>query len=192
MNIFSDFGKFFETRLEEFLQNNPHLELQAILEQLREQEEDTKRLISQSQLEEQRLQAEILNVAQDIQVWHSRIEKAKSLGRMDLANAATEREASLLRQGNKLWGQMEGAKKRILQAEELLQQIQQRKQEVSKKATEAEINKNKSSANSSWDMGWQEGINYANYTRVTDPLEAKFQNLEIEDELNVLKRNLKK
>ena len=192
MNIFSDFGKFFETRLEEFLQNNPHLELQAILEQLREQEEDTKRLISQSQLEEQRLQAEILNVAQDIQVWHSRIEKAKSVGRMDLANAAAEREASLLRQGNKLWGQMEGAKKRILQAKELLQQIQQRKQEVSKKATEAEINKNKSSANSSWDMGWQEGINYANYTRVTDPLEAKFQNLEIEDELNVLKRNLKK
>ena len=39
MNLFSDLGKFLETRLEEFLQSNPNLELQYLLEQLQEQEQ---------------------------------------------------------------------------------------------------------------------------------------------------------
>ena len=45
MGLFDDLSRFLETRLEEFLKNNPHLELEAILEQLRQQEQDTSRLI---------------------------------------------------------------------------------------------------------------------------------------------------
>jgi len=37
VGLFDDFSRFLESRLEEFLRNNPHLEL-ALLEQLREQE----------------------------------------------------------------------------------------------------------------------------------------------------------
>ncbi|MGK7915065.1 MAG: TIGR04376 family protein, partial [Prochloraceae cyanobacterium] len=51
MGLFEDFSHFLETRLDEFLRNNPHLELQAILEQLQEQEQDTLKLISQLQLQ---------------------------------------------------------------------------------------------------------------------------------------------
>ncbi|MGL4503833.1 MAG: TIGR04376 family protein, partial [Planktothrix sp.] len=47
MGLFEDFSRFFETRLDEFLKDNPHLELQALEEQLREQEEDTLRLIAE-------------------------------------------------------------------------------------------------------------------------------------------------
>ena len=35
MGLFDDLSRFLENRLEEFLRNNPHLELEALLEQLR-------------------------------------------------------------------------------------------------------------------------------------------------------------
>jgi uncharacterized protein (TIGR04376 family) len=104
MGLFDDFSRFLESRLDEFLQNNPHLELQAIEEQLLEQEQDTIKLIAQLQLQEKNLQDEILSIAQEIQTWHSRISTARASGREDLANAAQEREAALLRQGNQRWG----------------------------------------------------------------------------------------
>lgn len=54
MGLFDDINQFLEERLDEFLQNNPHLELQALEEQLREQEQDTTKLISRLQLEEKK------------------------------------------------------------------------------------------------------------------------------------------
>ena len=113
MGLFEDLNRFLENRLDEFLRNNPHLELQALEEQLREQEEDTLKLIADLQLQQKRLQDEILAVAQEIQRWHERVNKAQSKGRPDLAQAAQQREAALLHQGNQLWGKMEGVKQRI-------------------------------------------------------------------------------
>lgn len=190
MSIFDDFNKFLEDRLDEFLRNNPHLEIQALEEQLTEQEQDTLRLIAELQLQEKRLQDEILSVAQDIQTWHARVNKAKALNRLDLANAAQEREAALLRKGNQLWGQMEGAKKRIIQAKDLLRQIQQRIKEVKAKAAEMKNVKAKSQATSNWDTsGWNQGANYRSYTGVVDPLDQQFRDLEVNDELENMKRN---
>lgn len=189
MGLFEDFSRFLETRLEEFLQKNPHLELQAILEQLQEQERDTLRLITELEKEKKRLESEILSLGKDIQTWHARIEKAKAAGRLDLVQAAQEREAALLRQGNQLWGQMEGTKKRIIKAQELFRQIQKRKQEVQAKAAAAKAAKVNNSSN--WDTaGWNQGINYQNYSRTADPLEQKFQRWELEEELERMKRNL--
>ena len=54
MGLFEDLSQFLETRLEEFLAAHPHLELQAIEEQLREQEEDTLRLIANLQAQEKK------------------------------------------------------------------------------------------------------------------------------------------
>lgn len=107
MGLFDDFNRFLESRLEEFLRNNPHLELEALLEQLREQEEDTLKLIADLQLQEKYSQDEILATAQEIQRWHIRVEKAKTAGRQDLVQPAQEREAALLREGNQRWGQMQ-------------------------------------------------------------------------------------
>jgi len=196
MSIFDDFNKFLEDRLDEFLRNNPHLELQALEEQLREQEQDTLRLIAELQLQEKRLQDEILTVAQEIQTWHARVNKAKALNRLDLANAAQEREAALLRKGNQLWGQMEGAKKRIIQAKDLLRQIQQRIKEVQIKAAEMKNVKAKSQTNSNynWDTsGWNQGANYHSSSGgVFDPLDQQFRDLEVNDELDQMKRNTTK
>jgi uncharacterized protein (TIGR04376 family) len=192
MGIFDDFSRFLETRLEEFLRNNPHLELQALVEQLKEQEQDTRSLIRELEGQKKRLEDEILALAQDIQTWHARIEKAKKAQRLDLAQAAQEREAALLRQGNQVWGQMEGVKKRLIQSQELLQQIQQRQKEVQIKAEQLKTEQAKTAqttANSDT-VGWNQGANYRTYNRSADPLEATFHDWELEDELQEMKRNL--
>ena len=193
MGLFDDVNRFFEDRLDEFLRNNPHLELQALEEQLREQEEDTLRLIATLQLEEKRLQDEILKLAKDIQLWHGRIEKAKAAGRVDLAQAAQEREAALLRQGNQRWGQMEGVKQRLTKAKELLHQFQQKRKEVQNKAAQAKAAQaNTQTKSSSQTSGWNQAYNYSNFNLGNDPLDQKFQDLETEEELARMKRNLGK
>ncbi len=190
MGLFDDLSRFLESRLEEFLRNNPHLELQALLEQLREQEEDTMKLIADLQLQEKRSQDEILSTAQEIQRWHNRIEKAKAANRQDLVTPAQAREATLLREGNQRWGQMQGLKERLEQAKALLVKIQQRRQEVQAKAAEAQTARTKEQAQQRLETpGWNQRIPA---TGKADDLEDKFQRWETQDELEKLKRNLGK
>jgi uncharacterized protein (TIGR04376 family) len=190
VGLIDDLNRFLENRLEEFIRNNPHLELQALEEQLQEQEEDTLRLIADLQRQQKALQDEILSIAQDIQRWHERIGKAKSAGRQDLAQAAQEREAALLRQGNQRWGQMAGLKERITKAQELQRQIQVRRQEVRVKATEVQATRASSQAQQrSETSGWNQSSNRNIYSGA-DALEEKFRRWEMDDELEQLKRNM--
>jgi uncharacterized protein (TIGR04376 family) len=189
MGLFDDFSRFLETRLEEFLRSNPHLELQAIEEQLKEQEEDTLRLILEIQKQEKQLQAEILSAAQEIQRWNDRANKAKAANRLDLAQAAQERQAALLRQGNQRWGQMQGCKERIENAKELYRQIRVRRREVGAKAAEA-ATRASTKTEQNWDTkGWNQTSNYSSFN-AADPLEQKFQNWEADEELDRMKRNI--
>jgi uncharacterized protein (TIGR04376 family) len=198
VGLFEDFSRFLEDRLEEFLRNNPHLELQAIEEQLREQEQDTKQMVADLERQQKQLQDEILAIAQDIQRWHARVDKAQSHGREDLAQAAQEREAALLRQGNQRWGQMEGVKQRIIKSQELLRQIQTRRQEVRTKAKEVEAARASAEAQSqvsggdasrSQTVGWNQSGSYSAFAGA-DPLEAKFKRWELDEELNEMKRQM--
>ena len=189
MGLFDDFSQFLETRLEEFLRENPHLELQALEEQLREQQEDTLRLIADLQRQEKRLQDEILTIAKDIQRWHERVTKAKAANRPDLAQAAEEREAALLRQGNQRWGQMQGIKQRIEQSKALYQQVKQRLQEVKTKAAQVQAEQNRRAQTSSWETSsWNPTANYTTFSATGDSLEQQFQRWEAEEELEELKR----
>ena len=191
MGLFDDINNFLEDRLDEFLRNNPHLELQAIEEQLLEQEQDTRKLISKLQLEEKSLQDRILEIANNIQTWHSRIDKAEKAKRPDLANAAREREAELLRQGNQIWGQMEGVKQRAVKAKELLVQVKQKREEVKAQSAQAKnYAPGASSQYSSDTVGWDRGANFSSNTRSADPLEAEFQQWEVDEELERIKKNM--
>ncbi|OYE01545.1 TIGR04376 family protein [Nostoc sp. 'Peltigera membranacea cyanobiont' 232] len=191
MGLFDDLSRFLENRLEEFLRNNPHLELEALLEQLREQEEDTLKLIADLQLQEKRSQEEILSTAQEIQRWHIRVQKAKNADREDLATAAGEREAALLREGNQRWGHMQGLKERINQSQELLHKIQQRRQEVQAKAAVAQTAREQAQTQQRFETsGWSNKT--SNYSSGFDDLEDKFRSWETQDELEQMKRNLGK
>lgn len=187
VGLFDDLSRFLENRLEEFLRSNPHLEL----EQLREQEEDTLKLIADLQLQEKRSQEEILSTAQEIQRWHIRVQKAKNAGREDLAVKAQEREAALLRQGNQQWGQMQGLKERISQAQDLLKKVQQRRQEVQTKATEAQTARVKAQAQQRIETaGWSNQSR--SYSSGNDPLEETFRRWETEAELEEMKRKMRR
>ncbi|NEU75912.1 TIGR04376 family protein [Hassallia byssoidea VB512170] len=191
MGLFDDLSRFLENRLEEFLRNNPHLELEALLEQLREQEADTLKLIADLQVQEKRSQDDILSTAQEIQRWHIRVQKAQSANRQDLAAAAQEREAALLREGNQRWGQMQGLKERITQSKELLRKIQVRRQEVQTKAAEAQDLRAKAQTQQRFETnGWSNKS--SSYSNTFDDLEEKFLRWETQDELEQMKRNMKK
>ncbi|MBW4683563.1 MAG: TIGR04376 family protein [Komarekiella atlantica HA4396-MV6] len=190
MGLFDDLSRFLENRLEEFLRSNPHLELEALLEQLREQEEDTLKLVADLKLQEKRSQEDILATAQEIQRWHIRVQKAKDANRQDLATPAQEREAALLREGNQRWGQMQGLKERITQSQELLRKIQQRRQEVQAKAAEAQTVRAQAQTQQRLETnGWSnQTSSYSSF----DDLEDKFRRWETQDELEQMKRNMGK
>jgi uncharacterized protein (TIGR04376 family) len=176
---------FLETRLEEYLKENPQWELEALAEQLQEQQEDTLKLIYQLQVEEKNLQQEILNLAEEIQTWHRRVSIAKNAGDLDLAKAAEAKEAGLLHKGNQVWGKMTGAKNRIEQAKNLYKQVQNRRKEVLielQKVKQYQVN-----TNSYYD--WSSDSKYGKYGTENDILEQKFKQLEIDQELEQLKRN---
>ncbi len=52
MGLFEDLSRFLEDRLDEFLRENPHLELQALEDKLRDQEEEALRLLADLRLRE--------------------------------------------------------------------------------------------------------------------------------------------
>ncbi len=196
MGLLDDLNQFLEDRLEEFLRNNPHLELQALLEQLREQEKDTIRLILDLQNQEQQLQEDILRVAKEIQIWHDRASKAKSVGRLDLAQSADTREAELLREGNQRWGQMQGCRDRIQQTRELQKQIQQRSAEVQVKVKAAQAQREATrevdrEVNQTAKPNWSDtSSNNSSSSPNAAQLDAKFEKWEMEMELEEMKRNL--
>lgn len=192
MGLFEDLSRFLENRLDEFLKANPHLELMALEEQLRGQEEDTINLLGDLKRRQQQLEDSILSTAQEIQRWHERIRQAEAAHRPDLAQPAKAREAALLRQGNHLWGQMQGIKNRLEQTRELQRQIHDRRRELKVKMAAAEANRTTATAASQSDQtaGWQQTA-YAQFNQPVDPLEETFQRWETEEELEALKRQMR-
>ncbi len=192
MGLFDDFSRFLEDRLDEFLRNNPQLELQALEEKLYEQEQETRRLLVDLRQREKQVESEILSTAQEIQRWHGRIEKAKAANRVDLAEPAQAHEASLLREGNQKWGQMEILKERIKQTEELQRKIQTRRQEVQVELKQAQTQTVRpDQTDQRWaSSGWNQSFSYTD--KASDPLEQQFQKWETQQELEQMKRQMGK
>ncbi|MEN9224529.1 MAG: TIGR04376 family protein [Thermostichus sp. HHBFW_bins_43] len=183
MGLIDDLIRFLETRLEEFLKAHPEIELQALDEQLRQQESDTLRLLQESRTQEQALQKSILSLGEEIKTWHFRIEKARRANRPDLAQGAQRREADLLQKGSQLWSQMKGLKEKIQQMEGLLPQIRQRRQEVKAKLQEVKAAQAKSASRNDFGFG-----GWAKPSDAWDDLEKQFHQLEVEEELRKLRQ----
>lgn len=197
MGLFEDLSKFLETRLDEFLRANPHLELMGLEDQLRGQEQDVIRLLGDLKRREQQLKDQILATAQEIQKWHGRLTKAKAANRPDLVAMAEEREANLLRQGNQYWGQMQGVTTQIDQTRILQQQIHDRRRELKAKMAQLEAERaaqrtaERSAQNTShWETGWYQPPMPGTSRASADPVEDRFQRWEAEQELEDLKRQM--
>jgi uncharacterized protein (TIGR04376 family) len=195
MGLIDDITRFLETRLEEYIRSNPQMELQVLEDQLRGQAEEVAKLIVGFEVQEKGHQDQILAIAEEIKLWHSRALKAEAAGRKDLANGAKEREASFLRQGNQVWAQMELVKQRRTQTLELQSQIQVRRKEVQAKITEAA--KAAKSAPQPQASPANPAFNWENlYTPRSassfDDLDNKFKQWEMDEDLEQLKRRMGK
>ena len=192
MGLFEDLSRFLENRLDEFLKANPHLELMALEEQLRGQEEDAINLLGTLKRRQQQLEDSILETAQEIQRWHERIRKAQTANREDLAQPAQAREAALLREGNHLWGQMQGVKEQMEKTRQLQRQIHDRRRELKVKIAAEEANQAAAAATRRDEptAGWQQSMHHS-FNQPLDPLEETFQRWETEAELEDLKRQMK-
>ncbi|MDJ1182773.1 TIGR04376 family protein [Roseofilum casamattae] len=188
MGLFDDVSRFLEERLDEFLRKHPQLELSILEDQINEQQEDTLRLIVDLQRQEKQAQEEIMATAQEIQRWHTWVQKATAKGRPDLAQAAQERENSLLHKGNQLWGKMQGCKQRIAKAKELYQELKKRKEEIQARA--AQVKEQASQSASDSPPGWRTG--YTPSGSSADPLEEEFQRWEAQRELEDMKEQMGK
>lgn len=187
MSIFDDFSRFLETRLDEFLKAHPHLEMMALEEQLRGQEEDAIATLATLKRRETELETAVLETAQDIKRWHERIAKAEAAKRVDLVKPAKEREATLLRQGNHLWGQMKSVKARLAETQQLRQRIQVKRQEVKAQMAATQTTTQAPPSDSST-AGWHNSPFRS--SQPLDPLEESFQRWETEAELEDLKRRM--
>jgi uncharacterized protein (TIGR04376 family) len=186
MGLFDDMKRFLETQLDDFMSKNPHLQIQVMEEQLQQQAADTMNLLVDLRLQEKQIQAEVLTTAQEIKNWHERVAKATAAGKQDLAAAAQERVDFLLRQGNQLWGKMQGIKDRTTQGTKLLADIKLRRQELAVKAAAVQTTSNHNAA-------WQAPVtplgNQKTRLDANDPLDAQFLRWEAEEELNAMKKN---
>jgi uncharacterized protein (TIGR04376 family) len=188
MGLFDDVSQFLEKRIDEFLKNNPHLELQALDDKLRDQAKETDRLLAELMASEQRNQTQILATAQDVKRWDDRINKAKAANRQDLVGPAQNHLAGLIREGNQLWGQMELIKDRIKQTQDLAQKIKVRRQEVQQNLQEAQEAQRSAKTQAS-SSSWADTVIAADNRN--DPLEKQFARWEADEELQRMKRNVK-
>lgn len=194
MGVFEDMSRFLEERLDEFLKTHPDLELQVLDDQLREQAEEIQRTLRQLTGEEQQAQQNILKTAEEVQRWHARIAKAEQASRPDLAQAAREREAAFLRQGNQQWAQMSLAQQQIQQVKTLAEQIQGRRQDLQAKIRQQAQKQaqTKTTQSPPTPQAWKETKASSNKPLFEglDPLEARFKTWEMEEELEALKRKM--
>ncbi len=181
MGLWDELSKFLETRLDEFLAGHPDLQLEVLAQKLEEQQEEAKRLLNRSRAEQKELDQKIMNMAQEIQKWHLRVEKAEAAGRFDLKDGALAREAELLREGNLLWGKREAIQAQIPQSEELLRKIHTRRQEVQEKLKKMKEQKQTTPPPPSW----RTPPRYE-----PDAIAAAFDRWETEEELEKLKREM--
>jgi uncharacterized protein (TIGR04376 family) len=195
MGMFDDVSKFLENRIDEFLKSNPHLELQALDEKMREQELETTRLVGDLQGRQKQVEAQILETAQDVKRWHDRIMKAKAAGRLDLVEPAQAHEADLIRQGNQLWGHMEILADRLKQTQQVREKIQAQRQALLIKLNQAKADRaaaqvqaaqtaTTTSATSAWSSGY--------IPKPMDPLEEQFAKWEANEEIQRMKREMGK
>jgi len=192
MSIFENFTTFLESKLDEFLQSNPELNLTILAQEVKQEKQDTLKLINQLETRQKKLETDILRLVQDIKLWCERIEKAEKANRIDLVTEAEQRKNLLLSQGNLAWQEMETVKFQIANSKQKMINIEEKEREINFKIQELERTKNQTNyySQSSAKSANSTSNNYASFNNVNDDLERKFRDWEVSLELDEMKKNM--
>ncbi len=186
MSIFENFTTFLESKLDEFLQSNPQLNLAILAQEVKQEKQDTLRLINQLETRQKKLETDILRLVQDIKLWCERIEKAKKANRIDLLTEAEQRKTLLLSQGNFAWQEMETVKSQIANSKQKMINIEEKEREINLKIQELE----KTQSQTNYYSQTSSNSPYSNFNNINDDLERKFRDWEVSMELDEMKKNM--
>ena len=117
-----------DARLSAFLRNNPGQDNLFSEQHLKDRAGALQRQRQQLQGEAKQQRQQLLQLAEDVRAWRSRVERARAAGAADLAARADEHLTSLMNQGRALWADLERLGRRFTEVERQLKDLQQQQQ----------------------------------------------------------------
>ena len=96
-----------EERLDAFLRSNPDQDRLLQEQHLQDRQSDLCRRRDQMQLQARDLRRQLLSLAEQVQAWGARSDKAHDAGADDLAQRAKDHVSTLMNQGRVLWTELD-------------------------------------------------------------------------------------
>ena len=124
-----------EERLEQFLRSNPSQDQLLREQHLQDRQRDLHNRRGQQQLQARELRRQLLTLAEQVQAWTKRGEKARGAGALELAHRADQHVVALMQQGRELWEEFEALGLQFAELEEQLNSLKtQEKQSSSRRS----------------------------------------------------------
>ena len=125
-----------DARLSAFLRNNPVQEHLFSEQHLKERAGALQRQRQQLQSEAKQQRQQLLQLAEHVRAWRSRVDRARGAGAADLAVRAEQHLTSLMNQGRALWADLEDLGRRFNEVEQQLKELHQQQQTPSPSSLE--------------------------------------------------------
>ena len=120
-----------EERLEQFLRSNPSQDQLLQEQHLQDRQRDLHNRRGQQQLQARELRRQLLTLAEQVQAWTKRSEKARGAGALELAQRADQHVVGLMQQGRELWNEFEALGLQFAELEEQLNSLKSQGQQSS-------------------------------------------------------------
>ena len=120
-----------EERLEQFLSSNPSQDQLLRQQHLQDRQRDLQNRRGHQQLQAKDLRRQLLTLAEQVQAWTNRGEKARKVGALELAQRADQHVVGLTQQGRKLWEEFEALGLQFAEIEEQLNSLKTQEQQSS-------------------------------------------------------------
>ncbi|QNJ30552.1 hypothetical protein SynPROS91_00122 [Synechococcus sp. PROS-9-1] len=120
-----------EERLEQFLRSNPSQDQLLQEQHLQDRQRDLHNRRGQQQLQARELRRQLLTLAEQVQAWTKRGEKARGAGALELAQRADQHVVGLMQQGRELWNEFEALGLQFAELEEQLNSLKSQGQQSS-------------------------------------------------------------
>ena len=117
-----------DARLSAFLRDNPVQDNLFSEQHLKDRAGALQRQRQQLQSEAKQQRQQLLQLAEDVRAWRSRVDRAGAAGETDLAARAEQHLNSLMNQGRALWTDLQDLGRRFNEVERLLQELHQQQQ----------------------------------------------------------------
>ena len=112
-----------EERLEQFLRSNPSQDQLLQEQHLQDRQRDLHNRRGQQQLQARELRRQLLTLAEQVQAWTKRGEKARGADALELAQRADQHVIALMQQGRELWDEFEALGLQFAELEEQLNSL---------------------------------------------------------------------